>query len=170
MKLSYIFILHQTTTTIFNKLMLYWLSYIFILHQTTTGWRAAWCRCRCLISSFYIKPQRLRRYSWYYWVVLYLHSTSNHNIQSMTEQSRNVVLYLHSTSNHNNILYVPETPQLSYIFILHQTTTCRPLILTYKRLSYIFILHQTTTKSWSSGTTFTLSYIFILHQTTTHQK
>ena len=34
----------------------------------------------CLISSFYIKPQLLQNRSVGWCVVLYLHSTSNHNV------------------------------------------------------------------------------------------
>ena len=99
--LYYIFILHQTTTAI-DKLnddaQLY---YIFILHQTTTIYVEVNVQkgCiissfyikpqqphahqrglhRCIISSFYIKPQRTMGYKLAGYVVLYLHSTSNHN-------------------------------------------------------------------------------------------
>jgi len=34
-------------------------------------------------------------------VVLYLHSTSNHNVWPVYYWHARVVLYLHSTSNHN---------------------------------------------------------------------
>ena len=56
-------------------------------------------------------------------VVLYLHSTSNHNLDAAALWLPGVVLYLHSTSNHN-LTYLRFWPTaLYYIFILHQTTT-----------------------------------------------
>ena len=56
-------------------------------------------------------------------VVLYLHSTSNHNYETFVNQNLSVVLYLHSTSNHNQPLRSMYITELYYIFILHQTTT-----------------------------------------------
>ena len=56
-------------------------------------------------------------------VVLYLHSTSNHNVSETRTKRYNVVLYLHSTSNHNNASITNIVKRLYYIFILHQTTT-----------------------------------------------
>ena len=57
-RLYYIFILHQTTTVKTRAIFQVLLYYIFILHQTTT-WQVSAKRWRgCIISSFYIKPQR----------------------------------------------------------------------------------------------------------------
>jgi len=81
------------------------------------------------------------------YVVLYLHSTSNHNLQATTSLESQVVLYLHSTSNHNEYDYLKQSEKLYYIFILHQTTTVATLLDTDILLYYIFILHQTTTMS-----------------------
>ena len=78
-------------------------------------------------------------------VVLYLHSTSNHNQKSLCSELSKVVLYLHSTSNHNDKIYHLCRFLLYYIFILHQTTTFKVIILLLLLLYYIFILHQTTT-------------------------
>ena len=99
--LYYIFILHQTTTKKLVTITKGKLYYIFILHQTTTATLPVpQPRC-CIISSFYIKPQ-LAQSTWVNTsVVLYLHSTSNHNQRFVTFSTRIVVLYLHSTSNHN---------------------------------------------------------------------
>ena len=58
---SYIVILHQTTTSSANLLTVFWVSYIVILHQTTTNVTTCIFLIRCLISLFYIKPQRRRR-------------------------------------------------------------------------------------------------------------
>ena len=77
----------------------------------------------CLISLFYIKPQLIVDSAYFYFVVLYLCSTSNHN--SVYEQ---------------RIL-----TRLSYISVLHQTTTIRDFTSTGEQLSYISVLHQTTT-------------------------
>ena len=100
-KLYLIEILHQTTTPLQIIIQLFSLYLIEILHQTTTirgGMsRAAGCilskfyikpqqRIRhkighscCILSKFYIKPQR-KECAFYFWcVVSYRNSTSNHN-------------------------------------------------------------------------------------------
>ena len=143
--LYYIFILHQTTTNLNMLLRMLLLYYIFILHQTTTDDARQPLLSCCIISSFYIKPQPEDGGFCKNMVVLYLHSTSNHNPQPSPHQ-------IH---------------QLYYIFILHQTTTTRRLISQNLRLYYIFILHQTTTLKFDTRYTVKLYYIFILHQTTT---
>ena len=56
---------------------------------------------------------------------------------------------------------------LSYIVILHQTTTVLPNDKFVLKLSYIVILHQTTTAVDVTTSDILLSYIVILHQTTT---
>ena len=80
--LYYIFILHQTTTLFSCHNPNALLYYTFILHQTTTPILAIIQEC-C--------------------VVLYLHSTSNHNTRQINVMPWYVVLYLHSTSDHNRI-------------------------------------------------------------------
>ena len=99
------------------------LSYISFLHQTTTP-KLRWCwLCHCLISLFYIKPQ------------LFAFSSAQYPI----------VLYLFSTSNHNLVNTVRPLPLLSYISFLHQTTTVISFPIILVVLSYISFLHQTTT-------------------------
>ena len=78
-----------------------------------------------------------------------------------------VVLYLHSTSNHNSVRRLKSHNALYYIFILHQTTTHPTNIVNIIGLYYIFILHQTTTLAKLPMVEEELYYIFILHQTTT---
>ncbi len=78
------------------------LRYIFLLHQTTTRQLIILCGRRCVISFFYIKPQRLPRNLFNLSVALYLSSTSNHNCFAMAAKRRTVALYLSSTSNHND--------------------------------------------------------------------
>ena len=55
------------------------LSYISVLHQTTTHGRRLLRKINCLISLFYIKPQRASPHHGVGPIVLYLCSTSNHN-------------------------------------------------------------------------------------------
>ena len=55
--------------------------------------------------------------------MLYLSSTSNHNLLDYLGYQFVVVLYLSSTSNHNSRSSNRFTKRLCYIFLLHQTTT-----------------------------------------------
>ena len=77
----------------------------------------------CLTYLFYIKPQPLR----------YLY------------EGKTVVLHTYSTSNHNQLQGNKTLYKLSYILILHQTTTTNICAASGATLSYILILHQTTT-------------------------
>ena len=148
--LSYIFILHQTTTMqpieINVKGCLISSFYIkpqltMVSHVLTNG---------CLISSFYIKPQLL----------LFLPFKVNSCLISsfyIKPQPANsdgdfgtVVLYLHSTSNHNSLSMQKNYFELSYIFILHQTTThCHQLIMVLSCLiSSFYIKPQRSKRVW----------------------
>ena len=166
-ELCYIFLLHQTTTAFVSLLNVTVLCYIFLLHQTTTCRRASeeTTRCvisffyikpqlnesdlkgqeRCVISFFYIKPQHLHRTTSATSVVLYLSSTSNHNLLLKFSIGLDVVLYLSSTSNHNKLVSIVPNSRLCYIFLLHQTTTYKFFRCNQRTLCYIFLLHQTTT-------------------------
>ena len=94
-------ILHQTTTSEDSPLFCYTLYLIEILHQTTTDSRSRDNHRRCILSKFYIKPQRCCKVCPGSSVVSYRNSTSNHN----SDVSRLFV----------ELLYLIE--------ILHQTTT-----------------------------------------------
>ena len=74
---------------------------IEILHQTTTSSARTARLNGCILSKFYIKPQR-------------------RDLQGVVS---NVVSYRNSTSNHNPHLYAYWVQQLYLIEILHQTTT-----------------------------------------------
>ena len=100
-------------------------------------------------------------------IVLYRYYTSNHNGARRLAISWSVVLYRYSTSNHNLITDGTACKSLSYIVILHQTTTSSSCFHASGQLSYIVILHQTTTLRVSVTQSGVLSYIVILHQTTT---
>ena len=141
---------------------------IEILHQTTTLFRNFVWRISCILSKFYIKPQRLCKLlsssfrcilSKFYikpqqfveacrvrLVVSYRNSTSNHNRESVTRLDTPVVSYRNSTSNHNSVLHSFSNLSLYLIEILHQTTTESSNQLEPQGLYLIEILHQTTTK------------------------
>ena len=74
---------------------------IEILHQTTTQARTTILVNRCILSKFYIKPQRAKTPSGGRTVVSYRNSTSNHNGLSQRISVDKVVSYRNSTSNHN---------------------------------------------------------------------
>ena len=74
---------------------------IEILHQTTTSCEAVWEQFSCILSKFYIKPQRCNDLSVSWWVVSYRNSTSNHNSSEVVFDEVVVVSYRNSTSNHN---------------------------------------------------------------------
>ena len=96
-------ILHQTTTQSdrvenFRKLYL-----IEILHQTTTHITGSIGGSSCILSKFYIKPQRRPFRGRRFRVVSYRNSTSNHNFPADGDFIFRVVSYRNSTSNHNCI-------------------------------------------------------------------
>ncbi len=121
--LFYISFLHQTTTASCEKPSLSELFYISFLHQTTTSSSFCFSHSGCFISRFYIKPQ----------------------LQELSSCRRIVVLYLVSTSNHNLLRPWHIVRMLFYISFLHQTTTGWRASRGAQRLFYISFLHQTTT-------------------------
>ena len=125
LKLYYIFILHQTTTQVGLNKSQTALYYIFILHQTTTS-----MTCTKIMRRLYY--------------IFILHQTTTACLSLLAAVS--VVLYLHSTSNHNSRMDLLYELELYYIFILHQTTTSDMAERYQFKLYYIFILHQTTTQ------------------------
>ena len=118
---------------------------IEILHQTTTNFRSPSPSKGCILSKFYIKPQRSQQrlsttksciLSKFYIkpqqlfecfiaerVVSYRNSTSNHNSLSNASSLNVVVSYRNSTSNHNKLPITITIEGLYLIEILHQTTT-----------------------------------------------
>ena len=116
-------ILHQTTTLAQPVRSQPELYLIEILHQTTTMRRAIAASCGCILSKFYIKPQR----------------------NQLTHIRCRVVSYRNSTSNHNLWGCLPCFSALYLIEILHQTTTRLSITERGCGLYLIEILHQTTT-------------------------
>ena len=74
---------------------------IEILHQTTTLSPDGTISPCCILSKFYIKPQRVTPDYLNYRVVSYRNSTSNHNQLLLALRELPVVSYRNSTSNHN---------------------------------------------------------------------
>ena len=162
---------------------------IEILHQTTTDIRSLTSFLRCILSKFYIKPQQGSPSRYYFAVVSYRNSTSNHNKIECTAKSAKVVSYRNSTSNHNFLIAHPmavivvsyrnstsnhnklrdnkDIIGLYLIEILHQTTTMPSATISKNVLYLIEILHQTTTEFSSDTVRRSLYLIEILHQTTT---
>ena len=120
---------------------------IEILHQTTTTAGVVAHFSSCILSKFYIKPQRL----------------------AVESDSQAVVSYRNSTSNHNSRAYPNSLMSLYLIEILHQTTTPRITWIIKARLYLIEILHQTTTDVFCFQDRTRLYLIEILHQTTTRR-
>ena len=169
-----------------------WVSELYlieILHQTTTWVLLGIRGSSCILSKFYIKPQRQRLAKQIRRVVSYRNSTSNHNLGDELSLLLSVVSYRNSTSNHNNrsshnigqlvVSYRNSTSNhncprwsktdcmLYLIEILHQTTTILPSPSWHPLLYLIEILHQTTTLGRRSRHGPQLYLIEILHQTTT---
>ena len=122
--LYYIFILHQTTTECRRLARMLLLYYIFILHQTTTSNLSRILLTCCIISSFYIKPQRHINL-----IIMFMSCI----ISSFYIKPQQLTDCMFGYA------------QLYYIFILHQTTTSLHEVIAVGVLYYIFILHQTTT-------------------------
>ena len=140
-------ILHQTTTAGIAQPATFELYLIEILHQTTTKRSRTRDRSRCILSKFYIKPQRLCRCSsWPSGCILSKFYIKPQHL-SIAGGSRNVVSYRNSTSNHNELLRFVVHFVLYLIEILHQTTTSSTDLEKEQKLYLIEILHQTTTAS-----------------------
>ena len=140
---------------------------IEILHQTTTPPVANVNFSSCILSKFYIKPQRVNGPLGQQGVVSYRNSTSNHNNLPERWYRWPVVSYRNSTSNHNVSVDIPmEAGVVSYRNSTsnHNCTGCHS---TPEALYLIEILHQTTTKARRNTTLSVLYLIEILHQTTT---
>ncbi len=172
-----------------NKIIIRRLYLIEILHQTTTIVCTTRFDQRCILSKFYIKPQRLSYLLCFSVVVSYRNSTSNHNSFGIFIVIRRLYLIeiLHQTTTNRydgqrfgrlyliEILHQTTTlaEALTYrewlylIEILHQTTTGRELDVCLVELYLIEILHQTTTGLVPSSPASPLYLIEILHQTTT---
>ena len=124
-------------------------------------------RDSCILSKFYIKPQRITPDYLNYQVVSYRNSTSNHNSEFAIKSA--TPLYLIEILHQTTTASAPYArPFLLYLIeILHQTTTPSVASLQCLMLYLIEILHQTTTDFLCFQDRAWLYLIEILHQTTT---
>ena len=122
---------------------------------------------RCILSKFYIKPQRIRPDYLSYRVVSYRNSTSNHNRYSDWLETFFVVSYRNSTSNHNSGLI---TGALGQVVSYRNSTSnhneannalFRVLVVSYRNST------SNHNSAWSVSSPIVLYLIEILHQTTT---
>ena len=121
----------------------------------------------CILSKFYIKPQRRDRGREIEAVVSYRNSTSNHNGSVDVLPGRPVVSYRNSTSNHNE--GYDEMKEL-YVVSYRNSTSNHNIFLLRVVLATLYlieILHQTTTLCLVVWICAVLYLIEILHQTTT---
>ena len=147
---------------------------IEILHQTTTPSCILFPVCRCILSKFYIKPQRFCRFGKFHTGCIlskfyikpqlsyckclfqlccilskfYIKPQQPGGDQHRTQ----VVSYRNSTSNHNSSRRIDNPAKLYLIEILHQTTTAETHDVRKKALYLIEILHQTTTSRLNGRT------------------
>ena len=144
--------------------------------------------CCCLISSFYIKPQRFSRRSYRHGIVLYRLSTSNHNISTsyFTSTILSYIVFLHQTTTtckvtqkymHCLISSFYIKPQLQYlvnsfltIVLYCLSTSNHNSPSTESNVPCIVLYCLSTSNHNKNGqeiNTYELSYIVFLHQTTT---
>ena len=140
---------------------------IEILHQTTTpGWLKASPNC-CILSKFYIKPQRQFRRFGHLFVVSYRNSTSNHNSKLFNIKIPFVVSYRNSTSNHNGRpRSCPLRPVVSY---RNSTSNHNGSVDVLPGRPVVSYRNSTSNHNWSHAVSVrsALYLIEILHQTTT---
>ena len=142
---------------------------IEILHQTTTRRLSGYSRWRCILSKFYIKPQRPA-------LKVDLAQSCILSKFYIKPQHRNArgplicccILSKFYIKPQREALEDQSVLKLYLIEILHQTTTIEVIQIVPFVLYLIEILHQTTTMSYSGNTPSLLYLIEILHQTTTH--
>ena len=138
-------ILHQTTTILALPLRTAELYLIEILHQTTTINDIHAFLYRCILSKFYIKPQRgrLQIVTAARCILSKFYIKPQRLVALVFSDA--VVSYRNSTSNHNVSLCFFVLLKLYLIEILHQTTTRDAWEAQNRPLYLIEILHQTTT-------------------------
>ena len=104
--------------------MTLWLCYIFLLHQTTTSLTTLWTEACCVISFFYIKPQPIHYWekSVYSCVISFFYIKPQLRPGNEVKQRRCVIsfFYIKPQLSRNSSKFAWK---LCYIFLLHQTTT-----------------------------------------------
>ena len=160
-------ILHQTTTTMMRRCHTESciLSKFYIKPQRTS--EELPIEQSCILSKFYIKPQPDSTIQPLAGVVSYRNSTSNHNNWAHTPYARRVVSYRNSTSNHN----IAFNTQLGRPVVSYRNSTSNHnfISLTMRELYVVSYRNSTSNHNQSKFSTFSvvLYLIEILHQTTT---
>ena len=181
----------------------------FYIKPQLRGWKPWYCYC-CVISFFYIKPQQITSLFATLSSCVISFFYIKPQLHSAMDGETVVVLYLSSTSNHNLDGFSFAGKSLCYIFLLHQTTTVKyanrlhegcvisffyikPQLLNrnfvqinvvlylsstsnhndyqHRLFRFYVVLYLSSTSNhnlWSIlATNLWLCYIFLLHQTTT---
>ena len=121
----------------------------------------------CILSKFYIKPQR-RQHRWCrHNVVSYRNSTSNHNVANTPIARFLVVSYRNSTSNHNNASLL--AVRLIVVSYRNSTSNHNDSPIAVILQSVVSYRNSTSNHNWSRAESArtALYLIEILHQTTT---
>ena len=141
---------------------------IEILHQTTTRPPVADGPLRCILSKFYIKPQRCECYDvWRLCCILskFYIKPQHHCYVSWCFP---VVSYRNSTSNHNSVNLARCMAALYLIEILHQTTTSsrararllccilskfyiKPQLRRWRECHYVVVSYRNSTSNHNTG-------------------
>ena len=141
------------------------ISSFYIKPQRYCAW--FYCTQYCLISSFYIKPQHGVDSVDYSLIVLYRLSTSNHNFEHTPSRRVYIVLYRLSTSNHNCYEGVVDGGEI----VLYRLSTSNHNRLTTGKPAAPIVLYRLSTSNHNLSSRPSvqppLSYIVFLHQTTT---
>ena len=126
-----------------------------------------WSGRRCILSKFYIKPQLPTLSYILFYVVSYRNSTSNHNSTQRNALLASVVSYRNSTSNHNSAPVIrSDTLVVSYRNSTSNHNLACFLVFARRVVSYRNSTsnHNASQFATDAGT---LYLIEILHQTTT---
>ena len=122
---------------------------------------------RCILSKFYIKPQRRRWLSCCFSVVSYRNSTSNHNNKRKEACQNHVVSYRNSTSNHNEAARISAKLDV----VSYRNSTSNHNVERKNLLGYRVVSYRNSTSNHNNTLTIndihSLYLIEILHQTTT---
>ena len=119
------------------------------IHQTTTIPVRLRQPLHCLLSLFYIKPQRYRLQRRSDAIVFYLYSTSNHNYVEANDFDPEIVFYLYSTSNHNCRLELYSEAVI--VFYLYSTSNHNYGWQLYLEGVIVFYLYSTSNHNHASS-------------------
>ena len=182
-------ILHQTTTVSLAVVHYVRLYLIEILHQTTTFVDGLGSTQSCILSKFYIKPQRAHKLICRppkLYLIEILHQTTTSTCSEFVIGVLYLIEILHQTTTTSpdaiivggcilSKFYIkPQLRRKAYLafrVVSYRNSTSNhnlyPVRIDFIKLYLIEILHQTTTRSSTPFFKSSLYLIEILHQTTT---